>query len=120
MAKNIILFTIAVIAQFLDKDNPGKKFVPGDTLETADVDRVNNIVRKGFGVIKSVAAKAEEAPAPKAVSVLGTEYDLAKVKEALKAIGVNVAANAGLDKVQQAVTDLTDEQVNALSEKLSE
>lgn len=121
MAKNIILFTIAVIAVFLDKENPGKKLNPGDTLTTADLDRVNNLVHKGFGVIKSVdvAANQDDNP-PKAVSVLGTEYDLAKVKEALNAIGIETAKNLGVDAVAKKVTELTDEQANALSAKLSE
>lgn len=113
---------------FNDKENPGKVIKPGETLTTDDLARVNNIVRQGLGEIKSVEAVDENAKqnpgnagnAGNAVSVLGTEYDLAKVKEALNAIGVKVAANAGLANVQKKVTELTDEQANALTAKLSE
>ena len=121
MAQKIkFLFTIAVLAAFLDKDNPGKKYNPGETLVTDDLARVNNLVRKGFGEIKAVEAENQEETAPKVVSVLGNEYDLAKVKEALNAIGIETAKNAGVDAVQKKVTELTDEQANALSAKLSE
>lgn len=122
------IFTLLVLALFNDKENPGKVIKPGETLTTDDLARVNNIVRQGLGEIKSVEAVDENAKqnpgnagnAGNAVSVLGTEYDLAKVKEALNAIGVKVAANAGLANVQKKVTDLTDEQANALTAKLSE
>lgn len=116
------IFTLLVLALFNDKENPGKVIKPGETLTTDDLARVNNIVRQGLGEIKSVEAVDENAKQNpgNAVSVLGTEYDLAKVKEALNAIGVKVAANAGLANVQKKVTDLTDEQANALTAKLSE
>lgn len=125
MKKNII-FTILVLAMFNDKDNPGKVLKPGETLITDDLARVNNIVRQGLGEIKGVeavdgeTAKNEGGTGDNLVSVLDSKYDLAKVKVALKEIGVNVAANAGLANVQKKVTELTDEQANALSAKLSE
>ena len=126
MKKNII-FTILVLAMFNDKDNPGKVLKPGETLITDDLARVNNIVRQGLGEIKGVEAVDGETAKKEGgnnsdnlVSVLDSKYDLAKVKVALKEIGVNVAANAGLANVQKKVTELTDEQANALSAKLSE
>ena len=126
MKKNII-FTILVLAMFNDKDNPGKVLKPGETLITDDLARVNNIVRQGLGEIKGVEAVDGETAKKEGgnnsdnlVSVLDSKYDLAKVKVALNAIGVKVAANAGLANVQKKVTELTDEQANALSAKLSE
>lgn len=128
MAKqiNAALFVINVLAAFNDKENPGKEFKPGDSLTTDDIARVNNIVRLGLGAIKTVEVAANEDgkdkgdKKPAVVSVLGTEYDLAKVKEALKAIGVSVAANAGPDNVAKKIAELTDEQATNLSAKLSE
>ena len=126
MKKNII-FTILVLAMFNDKENPGKVLKPGETLITDDLERVNKIVRLGLGEIKGVEAVDGETAKKEGgknsdnlVSVLDSKYDLAKVKVALKEIGVNVAANAGLANVQKKVTELTDEQANALSAKLSE
>ena len=170
------LFVIAVLSAFRDKENPDRVFGPGDSLETGDLKRVNDIVGRGLGFLSNV--KVVEAPAPaapaeeakeapekeqeqpaaeapaapaeeakeapekeqeqpaaeapaapaeeakeedvKVVSVLGTEYELAKVKEGLNAIGVKTAANAGVEAVAKKVVELTDEQANALVEKLSE
>ena len=147
------LFVIAVLSAFRDKENPDRVFGPGDSLETGDLKRVNDIVGRGLGFLSNV--KVVEAPAPaapaeeakeapekeqeqpaaeapaapaeeakeedvKVVSVLGTEYELAKVKEGLNAIGVKTAANAGVEAVAKKVVELTDEQANALVVKLSE
>ena len=147
------LFVIAVLSAFRDKENPDRVFGPGDSLETGDLKRVNDIVGRGLGFLSNV--KVVEAPAPaapaeeakeapekeqeqpaaeapaapaeeakeedvKVVSVLGTEYELAKVKDGLNAIGVKTAANAGVEAVAKKVVELTDEQANALVEKLSE
>ena len=147
------MFVIAVLSAFRDKENPDRVFGPGDSLETGDLKRVNDIVGRGLGFLSNV--KVVEAPAPaapaeeakeapekeqeqpaaeapaapaeeakeedvKVVSVLGTEYELAKVKEGLNAIGVKTAANAGVEAVAKKVVELTDEQANALVEKLSE
>ena len=152
------LFVIAVLSAFRDKENPDRVFGPGDSLETGDLKRVNDIVGRGLGFLSNV--KVVEAPAPaapaeeakeapekeqeqpaaeapaaeapaapaeeakeedvKVVSVLGTEYELAKVKEGLNAIGVKTAANAGVEAVAKKIVELTDEQANALVEKLSE
>ena len=124
------MFVIAVLSAFRDKENPDRVFGPGDSLETGDLKRVNDIVGRGLGFLSNV--KVVEAPAPaapaeeakeedvKVVSVLGTEYELAKVKDGLNAIGVKTAANAGVEAVAKKVVELTDEQANALVEKLSE
>lgn len=124
------IFVIAVLVAFNDKENPGKVIKPGETLSTDDLARVNNIVSRGLGTIQSVEAVDGAAkqngggtPAkttPKVVSVLNTEYDLSKVKEALNAIGVETAKNAGVEAVEKVVAELTEEQVKSLSEKLSE
>lgn len=124
--KKKIIFTILVLAMFNDKENPGKVIKPGETLVTDDLERVNKIVRMGLGEIKGVkavdgeTAKNEGGTGDNQVSVLDSKYDLAKVKVALNAIGVKVAANAGLANVQKKVTELTDEQASTLSAKLSE
>lgn len=129
MAKNLaLIFAITVLVAFEDKENPGKILNPGDTLKTGDLQRVNDIVRRGYGEIQAVeqpesaanVTQQEAKPKTPVVSVLGTEYDLAKVKEALKAIDVRVAANAGAENVAKKITELTDEQVQNLSAKLSE
>ncbi len=59
--KKLILFSIAVLAQFIDRENPGRILSPGETLVTDDVERVNNIVKSGLGEIVSVDVKEEAA-----------------------------------------------------------
>lgn len=118
-----MMFVLLVLGTFMDKENPGKKLIPGDTLNTDDLDRVNFIVRNGLGKIVSVKTandEGEKDSGVKLVTVSGTEYEQPKVKAALKAIGVEVAANAGADAVESKIAGLTEEQVGALSAKLSE
>jgi hypothetical protein len=127
--KKLILFSIAVLAQFIDRENPGRILSPGETLVTDDVERVNNIVKSGLGEIVSVDVKEEAAgqaaqqapkdPVAKMVAFQGEEYDVETVKKALGEIGAKVAANAGVNGVSNAIAKLTEENQKALSEKLA-
>jgi hypothetical protein len=134
------VFVISVLVAFRDKENPSRLLKPGDSLETEDLRRVNDIVSRGLGVIgefKAVevesedsASQSEEESAPgeeeekqkqkQVVSVLDSEFELAKVKEGLGVIGVKVAANAGAGAVAKKVASLSEEQAKELFAKLSE
>lgn len=130
------VFVISVLVAFRDKENPSRLLKPGDSLETEDLRRVNDIVSRGLGVIgefKAVevesedsASQSEEESAPgkeeekQVVSVLDSEFELAKVKEGLGVIGVKVAANAGAGAVAKKVASLSEEQAQELFAKLSE
>ncbi len=130
------VFVISVLVAFRDKENPSRLLKPGDSLETEDLRRVNDIVSRGLGVIgefKAVkvesedsASQSEEESAPgkeeekQIVSVLDSEFELSKVKEGLGVIGVKVAANAGAGAVAKKVASLSEEQAKELFAKLSE
>lgn len=132
------VFVISVLVAFRDKENPSRLLKPGDSLETEDLRRVNDIVSRGLGVIgefKAVevesedsASQSEEESAPgeeeekqkQVVSVLDSEFELAKVKEGLGVIGVKVAVNAGAGAVAKKVASLSEEQAKELFAKLSE
>ena len=130
------VFVISVLVAFRDKENPSRLLKPGDSLETEELRRVNDIVSRGLGVIgefKAVevesedsASQSEEESAPgkeeekQVVSVLDSEFELAKVKEGLGVIGVKVAANAGAGAVAKKVASLSEEQAQELFAKLSE
>lgn len=126
------VFVISVLVAFRDKENPSRLLKPGDSLETEDLRRVNDIVSRGLGVIgefKAVEVESEDSASrseeeeekqKQVVSVLDSEFELAKVKEGLGVIGVKVAANAGAGAVAKKVDSLSEEQAKELFAKLSE
>lgn len=107
----------------------------GDTVTTTDVKRVNDMVRRGLAEIVAIEdATSEDGEAdggaadggntqkpgnPEKVAFDGSDYDPQTIKEALVAIGVPCAPNAGVKSLTSKVADLTEDQRKALAEKLS-
>ena len=106
----------------------------GDSVEITDVKRVNDLVKRGLAEIVSIeeatekgadgdggaAGGSNQTATPGKVAFNGSEYDAQVIKEALVAIGVPCAPNAGVKSLSSKVSELTDEQKTALAEKLAE
>lgn len=114
------MLKLKVISDFRDRDNVECIHRKGETLSLSDLDRVNDMVGRKLCVIVSVETPTQEAaPQPKeTVSFQGTSYEINVIKDALAAIGVTVATNAKAKGVENALSKLTDEQTQALSETL--
>ena len=54
------LFALLVLEVFKDKNDHAKVYQPGDHLETDDLSRVNDLVKRGLAKIESVGV-AEDA-----------------------------------------------------------
>ena len=115
---------LKVIRSFIGKVE-GRTLQPGETIHTTDVERINAMVGRGYCVIVSLATESEGVPAAPendgedTLTIGGAGYALSSVKEALAAIGVNVAANAKEKGVMNALGKLTEEEAKALVEKLN-
>lgn len=92
---------LTVKKAFIDKNDKGKIYKVGETLHTDELNRVNDLVARGFCVIKSLESKQTEV-----------------VKDALESINAPVAKNAGVKGVTKAIEALSDESVTALKEAL--
>ena len=69
---------------------------------------------------QAAEAEAKEPEEVAEVVTVGSEsYPVAVVKEALKAIGVKTAANAGLKAVSKKVSELSEEQAQELAKVLT-
>lgn len=106
----------------------------GDVLETQDVKRANNLISRGLATVAQIevaedADKANgvdggeggKAPAgtPGKVAFRGAEYDPQVIKDAMVAVEIPVAPNAGEKGIANRLTQLTEDQANALAEKLT-
>ena len=107
----------------------------GDTVETVDVKRVNNLVSRGLAERTSIeevggsesennggtSSGAANVPGSKSdkVSFEGAEYAPQTFKEALIAIGVPCAPNAGVKGLTKKAEELTEEQKAALKTELT-
>ena len=103
----------------------------GDVLETQDVKRANNLISRGLATVAQIevaedADKANgvdggKAPAgtPGKVAFRGAEYDPQVIKDAMVAVDIPVAPNAGEKGIANRITQLTEDQANALAEKLT-
>jgi hypothetical protein len=107
---------LKVLKVFIDKTDNTKSYKVGDSLNVDDLERVNDLVSRGFCVITSIENKGKSGTT---ISLFDKEIELSIVKEALKAIGIKVAPNAGETGISKAISELTDEQNKALSEILS-
>lgn len=100
----------------------------GELLTTNDEARVKNLLALNFAEVVTVdnpeapkkepVKEAEETPA-EVVTVGSESYPVAVVKEALNAIGVKTAANAGLKAVSKKVSELSEEQAQELVKVLT-
>lgn len=113
------MLKLKVLQDFRDRNDVEHIHHKGEVLTLDDLDRVNDMVSRKICVIVSVETPSVEAPQPKGeVSFQGTSYEINVIKDALAAIGVTVAANAKAKGVENALSKLTDEQTQALSETL--
>lgn len=113
------MLKLKVLQDFRDRNDVEHIHHKGEVLTLDDLDRVNDMVSRKICVIVSVETPSVEAPKPKEeVSFQGTSYEINVIKDALAAIGVTVATNAKAKGVENALSKLTDEQTQALSETL--
>lgn len=125
--KQILVFTL--IALILFKDKITKEIInPGENLQTDDLARVNDLVKRGLCEIASVDYSAENGSDTgedsgsnnaKLVEFQGATYSLDIVKAALKEIGAGVNANAGVKGVSDKLAALSEDQIAQLQEKLT-
>jgi hypothetical protein len=133
-----IIFVLIAIEAFRSVADHKTVHSKGDTLETEDVNRVNNLVSRGLAKLVSVKTAEEgndgakgNADAgnggkqggtvtnPGKVVFEGNEYDPQVIKNALIAIGVPVAPNAGVNGLTKKIGEITEDQKASLAEKLS-
>ena len=130
-----ILFVLLVLEQFKDKSDHKTVYNPGDHLETDDLSRVNDLVKRGLAKIETVGVPEENANGagadgagangkgnevtPGKVAFDGKEYDPKEIKNALIAAGVAVSPNAGVNGLTKKIGELSEEQANAIKEKLN-
>lgn len=117
---------LRVIKKFNGKAE-GKTLCPGDVIQSNDVDRINALVGRGFCVIvaldstppAAIPTNPTDEEASVTVDFRGYRYPLETVKAALGVIGVKVAHNAKEKAVSNALSTLTDEQAQTLTEALN-
>lgn len=118
---------LKVIKPFNSKAE-GKTLCPGEFFQSNDVERINALVGRGFCVIVALddePTSTEATPTPpvedanESIEFQGKSYHIDKVKAALVVIGVRVAHNAKEKGISNALSALSDEQAQTLSETLS-
>lgn len=106
----------------------GKTLCPGEFIQSNDVERINALVGRGFCVIVTLddAPTASETAPTIPVEVVsdhvefqGKRYHIETIKAALGIMGIRVAHNAKEKAVSNALSALTDEQAQTLSEMLN-
>lgn len=106
----------------------GKTLCAGEIIQSNDVERINALVGRGFCVIVALddtPTAPETAPTIPVevvsdhVEFQGKRYHIETIKAALGVIGVRVAHNAKEKAVNTALSALSDEQAQTLSEKLN-
>lgn len=116
MRTNITL-TLKVVSSFVDKYDDTKRYQPGDNLQTDSIARTNDLVKRGLCEIREVVTS--EVNTEDGITIKGKEFSLEAVKIALTEIGAGVKGNAKTKGVTDALAKLTEEQTNALYEKLT-
>lgn len=113
------MFKLKVNRKFQDKYTDAM-YLPGSILLIEDASRVNDLVRRGLCDFVGVEAAPATGSGTKAevVSFQGVDYPLEDMKNAFKAAGINVAANAGVKGVTNAIEKLSEEEAVKLSESL--
>lgn len=132
-----IVFVLIALEAFRSVTDHKTVHSKGDTLETEDVKRVNSLVSRGLAeLIEAKAANEDDvvndagadagdggkqggSTTPGKVAFDGKEYDPQKIKNALIAIGVPVAPNAGVNGLTKKIGEITEDQKASLAEKLS-
>ena len=89
MNKNLI-FCLVVMTLLRDKDNPSKIYQPGETLQTEDLKRVNDLIGRKLAVLKDVLVPVQDGSndglSNENVNVGDSEYHYEAVKKALEAL----------------------------------
>lgn len=125
--EQIVIFTLIALAVFKDKIT-NKIIQPGESLQTDDLSRVNDLVKRGLCKIVSVENPTLSEPgagdksgnaAAGLVEFQGAQFSVDDVKAALSEIGAGVNANAGVNGVSKKLATLTEEQIAQLQEKLT-
>ena len=110
---------LKVIKPFRDKENHEKIYKVDEVLNVEELDRVNDLVSRGLCVITALGSENSGSDDDKdKVKLFDKEFDLKAVKDAIIAIGVSIAPNAGIAGVSKKITELTDEQTKAIKEIL--
>ena len=125
--KQIVIFTLIALIVFKDKIT-NEIIQPGGTLQTDDLTRVNDLVKRGLCEIVSVdnpvlyeqgAGDNSGNADAKLAEFQGAQYSLEDVKAALNEIGAGVNANAGVKGVSDKLATLSEDQYIQLQEKLT-
>ncbi|MDH6308035.1 hypothetical protein M2451_002554 [Dysgonomonas sp. PFB1-18] len=108
---------LKVLKPFRDKEDAKKIYKVGETIEMDNLERINDLVVRGICIITAVETKENSGSSDKIV-FLEKEFEVKEVKEALVAIGITVAANAGANSINKKISELTEEQTKAITEIL--
>ncbi len=109
---------LKVIKEFRFKENPEKTYKVGESLNVDELDRINKLVSRNLCVIESVENEDEDIDTAGKVKLFDKEFEPKEVREALKTIGVTIANNAKVETIEKKVSELTEEQTNAIKEIL--
>lgn len=93
----------------------GTVYKKGETFDTDDIDRVNDLISRKLCVLTSIEPKAT---VDATITFKKKEYDLKQVKDALISMGITVAPNAGATSINKKLGEFTEEQTQALTEIL--
>lgn len=106
---------LIVLNSFRDKNNRQTIYKAGDCLITNDLNRVNDLVKRGLCEIASVVDDEKS----NTITFQQKEYGIDEVKAALEEIGNPAAKNAGVKGVSKKLEELTEEQAASLSDILN-
>lgn len=90
----------------------GTVYKKGETFETDDLDRVNDLISRKLCVLVSIEPKTT---VDALITFKEKEYDLKQVKDALISIGISIAPNAGATSINKKLGELSEEQTQALT-----
>jgi len=90
----------------------GTVYKKGETFETDNLDRVNDLISRKLCVLVSIEPKTT---VDALITFKEKEYDLKQVKDALISIGISIAPNAGATSINKKLGELSEEQTQALT-----
>lgn len=105
---------LKALKPFRDKVDRDKKYQVNDTLTVDDLDRVNDLVSRGLCVITAIGGEDPGDGGSDKVKLFDKEFELKDVKDALIAVGISVAYNAGMTSINKKLSELTEEQTTAI------
>jgi len=118
---------LKVIKAFIGIAEGEKTLLPGQTIVTNDLTRINTLVGRGLCEIIEVEAPNTEnaggdagSAGNEVVEFNGNSYALDVIKAAMVKVGIQVAKNAKVNGVNNALAKLTDEQTTELYQVLNE